>query len=53
MKKTYINPDIKVVSINTSCQMLAESNLRYQGDYDSEKVTMGSRRADLWDDEDF
>ena len=53
MKKTYINPGIKVVSINTSCQMLAESNMGYQGDYDSEKVTIGSRRGGFWDDEDF
>lgn len=49
MKKIYINPDTKVVCINTS-SLLVESNVGYQGNYDSQKVTIGSRRA--WSDED-
>lgn len=55
MKKTYINPDIKVVMINTSNHVLTGSqNMGYQGDYASEEVIIGSRRGTIWDDdEDF
>ncbi len=55
MKKTYINPNIKVVMINTSGHMLSGSNdsMGHQGDYNSETVTIGSRRdrKTVWDDE--
>ena len=55
MKKIYINPDIKVVMINTSLHVLTGSNdsMGYKGDYDSETVTIGSRRdrKTVWDDE--
>ena len=53
MKKIYINPDIKVVMINTSGHML-NSSMDCLGDYDSGTVTIGSRRGTIWDeDEDF
>jgi len=52
MKKTYINPDLKVVVLHTSCQILAGSEMNVQGNYDSETVTIGSRRGGgFWDDE--
>lgn len=52
MKKTYINPEIKVIVLSTTCHMLAGSDMNMRGDYDSEKVTIGSRRGDIWNDED-
>ena len=54
MKKTYINPSINVVMLNTSCQMLAGSDMSMKGDYNSESITIGSRRrsSSIWDDDD-
>ena len=53
MKKAYINPDLKVVVLNTSCHILAGSEVGYQGNYNSETVTMGARKGGShWDDED-
>ena len=52
MKKTYINPNVKVVKINTSKHMLAGSyTMSTKGDYDSGTVTIGSRRKSVWDDD--
>ena len=52
MKKTYQNPSTRVVKLNPSCHLLTNSEVRYRGNYDSEKVTIGSRRGStLWDDE--
>ena len=52
MKKTYINPNVKVVVINTSKHVLQASTMNVQGNYDSESVSIGSRRSSGWDDED-
>ena len=51
MKKTYINPEIKVIVLSTTCHMLAGSDMNMRGDYDSGSVTIGSRGGS-WDDED-
>ena len=51
MKKTYINPAMVIVKIQTQHQMLAGSTLGMQGDYDSSDVTIGSRELEL--DEEF
>lgn len=54
MKKTYQNPEIKIVMLNTTCHMLAGSEVGVQGDYDSETVTIGSRRGgSSWDDDEY
>ena len=43
---------MKIVVLNTTCHMLAGSDMGMKGDYDSEKVTMGSRRfGGVWDDD--
>jgi len=52
MKKTYINPEIKVIVLSTTCHMLAGSDMNMRGNYDSETVTIGSRGGGSWDDED-
>ena len=52
MKKTYINPEMKIVVLNTTCHMLAESDMGMKGDYNSETVTMGSKGGAFWDDDD-
>lgn len=52
MKKTYINPNVKVVKINTSKHILAGSEqMGMRGDYESGTVTIGSRRKSVWDDD--
>lgn len=51
MKKTYINPEIKVIVLSTTCHMLAGSDMNMRGDYDSKNVTIGSRGGGLWDDD--
>ena len=53
MKKIYINPDLKIVKINTTC-LLMDTSMQMRGNYNSETITIGSRRGgnDLWDDED-
>ena len=52
MKKTYINPDLKVVVLHTSCHILAGSELGYQGNYDSSTVSIGARGDGSYWDED-
>ena len=52
MKKTYNNPEMKVVMLNTKCHMLSES-LDMKGNYDSNTVNIASRRGrGSWDDDD-
>lgn len=52
MKKIYIIPETKTVKISVSCPMLAGSEVGYQGNYDSESVTIGSRQGgSFWDDD--
>ena len=53
MKKTYINPTVNVVKVNTSKLLLTGSNenMTVHGEYGS-GVTIGSRRNTSWDDED-
>ena len=47
MKKTYINPEVKVSKINTSCYMQATSNMRIMGDnYDGGSITIGAKERD-------
>ncbi len=51
MKKTYINPNVTVVLINTAKHMLAGSTMDMKGDYNSGTVKIGSRGNSDWDDE--
>ena len=52
MKKTYLNPTLKVVKIQPT-HLLAGSDMGIIDDYDSEKVQIGARRArfSTWEDE--
>ena len=51
MKKTYINPTLEVVKINTNNQLLAGSVMESKGNYgDGSGITLGSRE---FDDESF
>ena len=52
MKKTYINPTLKVVKAK-GARILAGSTMRMRGNYNSSTVTMGGRRAEFsdWDEE--
>lgn len=52
MKKTYINPTIQIVKIQT-VQMLASSEqVGLRGDYNSGTVTIASREGrGFWDDD--
>ena len=52
MKKIYINPDLKIVKINTASHLMNTSEMGMRGGYNS-GITIASRRGnDLWDDED-
>ena len=50
MKKTYINPDVKVVKINAH-RLLAGSDMGMNGNYDSGTITIGGRDFDFDDEE--
>ena len=57
MKKTYINPEIKIVKVALS-QMIATSNpegfsSELGGDGGSGDSGLSRRGGSLWDDEDF
>lgn len=50
MKKIYKNPTLKIVQVQPA-NMICES-MTMRGNYNSETVTIGSRRNnDFWDDE--
>ena len=51
MKKTYINPEIKEVIIKSSCSLLTDSQASVQGNYDSNSVTIASRKGGFFDDD--
>ena len=54
MKKTYINPTLKVVKAKGARLMTGSApKLQMRGDYNSGTVTMGSRRSSFsdWDEE--
>lgn len=52
MKKTYINPTLEVVKINTNNQLLAGSVMQSKGNFgDGTGITLGSREFD--DDDSF
>ena len=54
MKKTYISPDVKVFEAHIRNVILDGSpnnTMGVNGDYDSETVTIGSRKDTFWDDE--
>lgn len=57
MKKIYINPETKIVKIQTQLQMLAGSPtdqiLDKEGDQIDNGNQVGSRRGSLWDDYDY
>lgn len=54
MKKTYIIPTLNVVEIQPTRILDGSETVPMQGNYDSEKVTIGARRAHFSDwDEDF
>ena len=50
MKKTYMNPTLKVVVLKAKAQMLANSNMGVMGDYDS-GITIAGRDFDFEDEE--
>lgn len=53
MKKTYINPETRIVMLSTVSHILAGSDMRVRGNYDSNTITMGARKGgSLWDDDD-
>ena len=53
MKKTYINPAMTIVKIQTT-QMLADSTVTMRGNYDDETITIAGRQSDAdWDDEEY
>ena len=51
MKKTYIIPTLNVVKIQPTS--LLNESMGMQGNYDSEKVTIGARRSRFskWEDD--
>ena len=54
MKKTYINPTLKVVKTKGARLMTGSNQLMgMRGNYDSGTVTMGARRSSFsdWDEE--
>ena len=51
MKKTYKNPEIEIVVLNTNCQILAGSDMSARGDYDSNDVNIGARSFGFIDDD--
>ena len=52
MKKTYMNPTLKVVVLRAKAQMLAGSeNMGMNGNYDSGTVTIAGRDFDFDDEE--
>lgn len=53
MKKTYINPQLEVIKINASNQLLAGSTMESKGSYgDGDGITLGGREF-FGDDTDF
>lgn len=50
MKKTYMNPTLKVVVLKAKAQMLAGSDMTMRGDYDN-TITIGGRDFDFDDEE--
>ena len=53
MKKIYINPETKIVRIETACHMLETSQMEQKGNYDSSEITIGARNGgSIWDEED-
>ena len=51
MKKTYKNPEIEIVVLNTTCQILAGSDMSARGDYNETEVSIGARSFGFIDDE--
>jgi hypothetical protein len=53
MKKIYINPETKIVRIETACHMLETSQMEKKGDFSSGEITIGARNGgSIWDEED-
>ncbi len=52
MKKTYQNPTIKVVKVQTNNQILADSSLGI-GDPVNSASKADSRGGSFWEDEDY
>lgn len=53
MKKIYINPETKIVRIETACHMLEASQMEKKGDFSSGEITIGARNGgSIWDEED-
>lgn len=50
MKKTYQNPTIKIVKIQT-VNMIAESPMRIGSEYQSGDAVLSRRGGSSWDDE--
>ena len=51
MKKTYMNPTLKVVVLRAKAQMLAGSDMGVNGNYDSGTITIAGRDFDFDDEE--
>ncbi len=52
MKKIYINPETKIVRIETACHMLEISQMEQKGNYNSSEITMGARNSgSIWDED--
>ena len=53
MKKTYINPNMKVIAINYSQQILAESNVAIGQDTVNSFGSLQGREFDFDDEEEY
>lgn len=51
MKKTYKNPEVKVVSLNTATQLLTQSRVNVGSEYNGTNV-LSRRGGSSWDDDD-
>ncbi len=51
MKKTYINPAMTIVKIQSQHLLAGSEQATVQGDYDSNSVTIAGREFDFNDEE--
>lgn len=51
MKKTYKNPELKVVALKTSIQLLTQSNVAVGQEYGGTTILSREQGDSFWDDE--